>query len=82
MVADTAPDTLRGTAFGVFNLASGVAMLLSGIVAGLLWERYGAPATFFAGAAFALASIAMCAWMPRIAPLADSESGRSASRRR
>jgi MFS family permease len=82
MVADTAPDTLRGTAFGVFNLASGVAMLLSGIVAGLLWERYGAPATFFAGAAFALASIAMCAWMPRIAPLAESESGRSAFRRR
>jgi MFS family permease len=72
MVADTAPDTLRGTAFGVFNLASGIAMLLSGVVAGLLWERYGASATFFAGAAFAIASIAMCAWMPRIAPPAKA----------
>jgi MFS family permease len=81
VVADTAPDTLRGTAFGVFNLASGIAMLLSGVVAGLLWERCGAPATFFAGAAFAIASIAMCAWMPRTAPPAGFEPGRAASRR-
>ncbi len=52
MVADTAPDDLRGTAYGVFNLASGLAMLFASILAGLLWEAVGSAATFYAGAAF------------------------------
>lgn len=54
MVADTAPEDLRGTAFGLFNLVSGVAMLLASAIAGLLWERLGSEATFIAGAGFAL----------------------------
>lgn len=53
MVADTAPDDLRGTAFGLFNLVSGLAMLLASVIAGLLWEGVGAQATFVAGGAFA-----------------------------
>ena len=52
MVADTAPADLRGTAFGFFNLVSGVAMLVASAVAGLLWDRLGASFTFHAGAAF------------------------------
>lgn len=52
MVADTAPAELRGTAFGVFNLVSGFAMLVASVVAGLLWDRLGASFTFYAGAAF------------------------------
>jgi MFS family permease len=52
MVADTAPAELRGTAFGCFNLASGFAMLLASIIAGLLWDCFGASWTFVAGAAF------------------------------
>lgn len=52
IVADTAPADLRGTAFGVFNLASGVAMLVASAVAGALWDVYGPVATFLAGAAF------------------------------
>jgi MFS family permease len=52
MVADTAPADLRGTAFGFFNLVSGVAMLVASVVAGLLWDRLGAAFTFYAGAAF------------------------------
>ncbi len=52
LVADTAPSDLRGTAFGVFNLASGIAMLIASIVAGGLWDIYGPVATFLAGAAF------------------------------
>lgn len=52
MVADTAPADLRGTAYGVFNLMSGLAMLLASVVAGLLWDRLGASFTFYAGAAF------------------------------
>jgi len=52
MVADTAPADLRGTAYGFFNLISGLAMLLASLVAGFLWDKFGAPETFYAGAAF------------------------------
>jgi MFS family permease len=52
LVTDSAPAELRGTAFGFFNLASGVALLLASLIAGLLWEGIGASATFLAGAAF------------------------------
>ena len=50
MVADTAPAELRGTAFGLFNLAGGIAVLLASIGAGALWDGYGPAATFTAGA--------------------------------
>ncbi|HLC43039.1 MAG TPA: MFS transporter [Methylomirabilota bacterium] len=52
LVADTTPSELRGTAFGLFNLASGVAMLVASVLAGWLWHQYGPPATFYAGAGF------------------------------
>ena len=52
MVADTAPADLRGTAYGMFNLLSGGALLTASLVAGLLWDVYGAPATFLTGAGF------------------------------
>lgn len=50
MVADTAPSDLRGTAFGFFNLVSGLAMLIASALAGLLWDMWGADYTFYAGA--------------------------------
>jgi MFS family permease len=53
LVADAAPAQLRGTAFGVFHFASGVALLLASVIAGALWEAIGHSATFLAGAAFA-----------------------------
>jgi len=53
LVADTAPAELRGTAFGIFNLVSGGALLLASVIAGTLWSEFGAPAAFIAGAAFA-----------------------------
>ena len=52
MVADTAPADLRGTAYGFFNLVSGLAMLLASALAGLLWDSFGATFTFLAGAGF------------------------------
>lgn len=52
MVADTSPADLRGTAYGFFNLVSGVAMLLASIVAGLVWDRLGASVMFYVGAGF------------------------------
>ncbi len=54
MVADTAAPDLRGTAFGLFNLVTGVAMLAASLIAGALWDRAGPSATFLAGALFAL----------------------------
>lgn len=51
MVADTAPADLFGTAFGMFNLLSGLAMLVASVLAGLLWDSLGAEFTFYAGAA-------------------------------
>jgi MFS family permease len=56
LIADTAPAELRGTAFGVFNLVSGGALLLASVIAGELWSSFGAPAAFFAGALFAAAA--------------------------
>ena len=52
MVADTAPADLRGTAYGFFNLASGLAMLIASVLAGFLWDQLGASFTFYAGAVF------------------------------
>jgi MFS family permease len=52
LVADAAPAELRGTAFGVFHLVSGVALLLASVLAGWLWSAYGAAGAFYAGAAF------------------------------
>jgi len=64
MVADTAPADLRGTAYGFFNLMSGIAMLIASGVAGLLWDRLGASFTFYAGAAFCVIAIAGLALQP------------------
>src|SRR5439155_12347212 len=60
MVAQTAPAPLRGSAFGLFNLASGAAMLAASVVAGWLWDAYGPSRTFYAGALFtALAALGL-----------------------
>ena len=53
LVADTASAPLRGTAFGVFNLATGISALLASLIAGALWNTLGPGATFWVGAAFA-----------------------------
>ncbi|WP_043202972.1 MFS transporter [Pseudomonas putida] len=53
MIADSAPANLRGTAFGLFNLLTGVALLAASVVAGLLWDGAGFQATFLVGAGLA-----------------------------
>jgi MFS family permease len=62
MVAATAPAQLRGTAFGFFNLMSGIALLVASVLAGLLWDRLGAAVTFYGGAAFAAAAVVLLLW--------------------
>ncbi|OXJ26427.1 MFS transporter [Burkholderia sp. HI2714] len=65
MVSETSPPTLRGTAFGVFNLISGVAMLLASSIAGVVWARFGASTTFVVGAALVVVPLCLCAYAPR-----------------
>lgn len=59
MIAETAPADLRGTAYGFFNLASGLAMLIASGLAGLLWDSFGAAFTFVAGATFSAAALVL-----------------------
>jgi len=58
LVADTSAASVRGTAFGVYGLVTGVAVLLASVLAGWLWDHYGAPATFLTGALFSLLALA------------------------
>ncbi len=62
LVADRAPADLRGTAFGLFNLVSGVAMLLASVLAGVLWDSLGASSTFYAGAGFCVLGL-LALWL-------------------
>jgi MFS family permease len=65
LVADHAPVHLRGSAFGMLNLAMGIALLLASVIAGLLWDRFGADATFFAGAGFAAVALLLASRYPK-----------------
>lgn len=65
MVADTAPADLRGTAYGVFNLASGLAMLIASVLAGFLWDQHGPSFTFYAGATFCVIAVGVLALYQR-----------------
>jgi MFS family permease len=58
LVADTAPPELRGTAFGMFNLVSGIALLAASIMAGALWDMIGPAGTFVAGALITAVALA------------------------
>lgn len=62
LVADTAPAQARGSAFGLFNLASGLALLLASLLAGVLWDKAGPSATFLAGGGFALLALLLLAF--------------------
>ena len=68
LVADTAPPELRGTAYGIFNLLCGVAMLAASVLAGALWDGVGPQSTFLAGAVFTGLALALLALTRRIAP--------------
>jgi MFS family permease len=69
MVSETAPSTLRGTAFGVFNLACGLGVLLASALAGSLWARFGASTAFLTGAVLVVVPLLLCWCVPRQAAL-------------
>ena len=62
MEANTAPEDLLGTAYGFFNLMSGLAMLISSVLAGLLWDKLGTSFTFYAGAIFCVIALLGLTW--------------------
>ncbi len=68
MVADATPADLRGTAYGFFNLLSGLVMLAASALAGLLWDRFGAPQTFIAGALFSGIALLVIGFRVRFEP--------------
>jgi MFS family permease len=65
LVADHAPPSLRGSAFGFFNLATGAALLVASVAAGVLWDQFGPGATFLAGAVLAMLAAVMLVAPPR-----------------
>ena len=68
LVADTAPAELRGTAYGIFNLLVGLALLIASVLAGVLWDSIGSQATFLSGAAFTVLALIGLTATRRIAP--------------
>jgi MFS family permease len=68
LVADTAPPELRGTAYGFFNLFSGLALLVGSLLAGALWDKLGPQSTFLGGAMFAATALAGLSATRHIAP--------------
>ncbi|MDY7560686.1 MFS transporter [Pseudomonas sp. 10B1] len=59
MVADKTPGKLKGTAFGIFNLVSGVCMLIASVLAGWLWQSLGSESTFLMGALLAATALVL-----------------------
>jgi MFS family permease len=74
LVADASPVEQRGTGFGIFSLASGIAVLAASVLAGGLWDRIGPSATFYAGAAFASLSLLGLLIYIKKSPFASSSS--------
>ena len=57
LVADNAPPELRGSAYGFFNFGTGIALLFASLIAGIVWDRFGAETTFLVGAGFAVVAL-------------------------
>lgn len=75
LVADVTDSTRRGTAFGVFNFVTGIVLLAASVIAGVLWERFGAPATFVAGAALTAAAVTATLLLRRSGRLGGAHPG-------
>ncbi len=76
MVADTAPPVLRGSAFGIFGLASGAAVLAGNLAAGYLWSGFGPRTAFNTGALFAAVALAGYMLFIKFMPPSGGHPGR------
>ncbi len=64
-VADTAPEELRGTAFGLYYFSIGVALFISNYVAGWLSTKYGSEMIFYVSAGVAAFAVACVTFIPK-----------------
>jgi MFS family permease len=77
-VGDRAPAGLAGTAYGIFAAASGAALLVASVAAGLLWSHVSARAPFVLGAASAGIALILLVSVERASPgRASATLGRS-----
>jgi MFS family permease len=74
MIADAALPRLRGSAFGLFNLVTGLALFAASLAAGLLWQYWGPQATFYAAAAFASSAALLLLLLPARARVTEEEA--------
>jgi MFS family permease len=65
LIADASPTDLRGTAYGVFALVSGIAALAASVTAGVVWDKMGQAPVFYIGAGFALLALALLLFQPK-----------------
>ena len=63
-VADAAPVTLRGTAFGIYDLSVGFATFIASAAAGTLWMVGGPPLAFGFSGLIAAAAILLLLFQP------------------
>jgi MFS family permease len=63
-IADMAPATSRGTAFGIYNAALGIGSLAASLLFGFIWTRLSPEAAFFTGAGLALLAAILLAAVP------------------
>jgi MFS family permease len=59
LVADHAPREKRGTALGIYYMASGLMTMVASLVAGVLWDRVGPAGAFGVGAVGAAIAVAL-----------------------
>ena len=64
MVAEMAPEDFRASILGGFQMVTGVCALPASFLAGVLWEKWGAPAPFIFSFVLTLTGIAMLAFVP------------------
>jgi MFS family permease len=65
LVADVVPKERRGAAYGWYYLAIGIGALPASLIFGVLWDRFGSPVAFSAGAGLALVAAAALSLLPR-----------------
>ncbi|TAH46859.1 MAG: MFS transporter [Elusimicrobia bacterium] len=66
MIVDASGAQRRGTAFGVYGLATGIGLLMASVAAGAVWDGWGGQSTFAMGGVLAVITLAAAMlWMPR-----------------
>lgn len=66
LVTDTCPATLRGTALGIYNLFSAIAMIIGGSSTGYIWDHFGASTAFYVAASVSVIGLVLLQFQRRL----------------